>query len=170
MKLEDYFSLLPRYHRWAYGRLYERVAELAEPDYFADRGLFFKSVHGSLNHLLLVDRLWLDRLRGIRTGKVDLAAELVRDRGALRQAIFDQCEAFIEFMDNVDVAHIAGDVDYVSSKGEALTMPFAPLAAHIVTHATHHRGQISTVLTQAGIQAPVMDLPYFLLDSTNVSS
>src|SRR5690606_17438558 len=68
MNGRKYFPILARYHRWAYGRLYERIDELGDADYHADRGLFFRSIHGSLNHLLLVDRLWLQRLEGQVTG------------------------------------------------------------------------------------------------------
>lgn len=165
MNGKQYFAMLARYHRWAYGRLYERVDELSDADYYADRGLFFGSIHRSLNHLLLVDRLWLDRLNSIRTGAVNLAEELVADRAALRQAIFKQCEALIEFADNIDETKLDADLSYVSSTGEPLTLPMAPLIAHIVNHGTHHRGQISTALTQCGVEAPVMDIPYFLIET-----
>ncbi len=162
MNGKKHFSLLARYHRWAYGRLYERIDELGDADYFADRGLFFGSVHGSLNHLLLVDRLWQARLEGIRTGRVNLAEELESDRTALRDAIFAQCDVLIAFVDALDETRFDADVRYVSSQGEASTRPLAPLLSHIFNHATHHRGQVSTALTQCGLEAPVMDIPYFL--------
>lgn len=163
MNGKDYFAMLARYHRWAFGRLYERVNEVVDDDYFADRKLFFRSIHASLNHLLLVDRVWLTRLRGEPTGRFDLGEEVESDRRDLERAVFAQCDAFIAYADALAENAIDADVRYVSSKGEPFTMPLAPLIAHIVNHATHHRGQISTALTQLGIEAPVMDIPYFLI-------
>lgn len=160
---KGYFSMLARYHRWAYGRLYERVNEVHDADYFADRQLFFGSIHASLNHLLLVDRVWLARLRREQTGKVNLAEELESGRQDLERAIFAQCDAFIAYTDSLVEEKIDAEIDYVSSKDEPYTMPLAPLIAHIVNHGTHHRGQISTALTQLDIEAPVMDIPYFLI-------
>src|SRR5690606_24196207 len=145
-----------------YGRLYERVDELGDADYHADRGLFFRSIHGSLNHLLLVDRLWLQRLEGQVTGKVNLAEELEPERRALRDAIFAECERFIGYVDSLEESAFDEMHDYVSSTGEAFTRPRASLIAHVVNHGTHHRGQVSAALTQCGLDAPVMDIPYFL--------
>lgn len=162
MNGKRHFSLLARYHRWAYGRLYERVDELGDPDYFADKGLFFGSIHGSLNHLLLVDRLWQSRLEGIATGKVNLAEELHAARDPLREAIFSQCDALIAFVDQLDESRFDAEWRYVNSAGEPAAWPFASLLSHLFNHATHHRGQISTALTQSGREAPVMDIPYFL--------
>lgn len=163
MNGKAYFSMLARYHRWAYGRLYERVNEVRDADYFADRQLFFGSIHKSLNHLLLVDRLWLTRLRGEPTGKVNLAEELETGRADLERALFAQCDAFIAYTNNLAEEKIDAEIDYVSSTGEPFTMSLAPLIAHIVNHGAHHRGQISAALTKAGIEAPVMDIPYFLI-------
>lgn len=164
MNGKRYFSLLARYHHWAYDRLFERVNELDAAAYFEDRKLFFGSIHRSLNHLLLVDRLWLARLKGEKTGRVNLAEELETDRQRLETAISEQCDALIEFVDALDEARFDADISYVSSKGEPFTMPLAPLVAHIVNHGSHHRGQVSTALTQCGVEAPVMDIPYFLIE------
>lgn len=162
MNGKTHFSMLARYHRWAYDRLYERVDELDDTDYFADKGLFFGSIHGSLNHLLLVDRLWQARLEGVVTGKVDLAETLQDARRPLRDAIFTQCEQLAAFIDALDADRFDRELRYVNSAGEPAAWPFALLLAHLFNHATHHRGQISTALTQCGLDAPVMDIPYFL--------
>lgn len=162
MNGRQHFSTLARYHRWAYGRLYERVDELDDADYFADKGLFFSSVHGSLNHLLLVDRLWQSRLEGVATGKVNLAEELFAARRPLRDAIFAQCERLAVFVDGLNESLFDREWHYVNSAGESAAWPFSLLLTHLFNHATHHRGQISTALTQYGLDAPVMDIPYFL--------
>ncbi|HEX6930402.1 MAG TPA: DinB family protein, partial [Gammaproteobacteria bacterium] len=156
--------MLARYHRWAYGLLYERVDELGDADYFADKGLFFKSVHGSMNHMLLVDRLWLARLQGEKTGRVNLAEALEEERTGLRNAVFSTCDAVITHVDALDEDAFDSEISYVSSAGEPFRRSRGPLIAHIVNHGTHHRGQVSAALTQCGLEAPVMDLPYFLAE------
>jgi uncharacterized damage-inducible protein DinB len=57
-------QMFGHYNAWANGRLYEAVAQLSTEQYRADRGAFFKSVHGSLNHLLVTDRVWMQRFTG----------------------------------------------------------------------------------------------------------
>ena len=62
--MKAYFEQRAAYNRWANARLYEAAFSLSEADYRRDVGAFFKSMHGTLNHLLLTDRLWLKRLTG----------------------------------------------------------------------------------------------------------
>jgi uncharacterized damage-inducible protein DinB len=58
------FNMLAAYNGWANRRLYAAAAELPDEAYRADRGAFFKSVHGTLNHLLVADRIWMKRFTG----------------------------------------------------------------------------------------------------------
>lgn len=164
MNGKSYFNMLARYHRWASRRLYERVSELDDDAYFAERGLFFRSVHGTINHILLVDRVWLMRLEDKVTGKLNLAEEVESSRGELERAVFAQCDAIIAHVGAIAETSIDEPVSYVSSVGQPYTSPRSALLAHLFNHATHHRGQVSTALTQAGIEAPVMDIPYFLAE------
>lgn len=164
MNGNGYFSMLARYHRWAYGRLYDKVDLVGDADYHADLGLFFGSIHGTLNHLLLVDRLWQDRLRGVKTGKVNLAEEIETGRQALKDAIFAQCERFVADVDETSESTLDADMPFVNSKGESHAFPRGLLLAHVINHATHHRGHVSAALTRLGVEAPVMDIPYFLIE------
>ena len=63
--MKGYFQQLAKYNQWANGRLYAAVLELPNELYRKPTGVFFGSLHGTLNHLLLTDRLWLKRLTGI---------------------------------------------------------------------------------------------------------
>lgn len=159
-----YFATLARYHRWAYARLYEKVDQVSDADYHADLGLFFNSIHRTLNHLLLVDSLWQDRLRGVKTGKVNLAEEIQTDRQELKQEIFVQCERFIADVDATSEDSLDGETPFVNSQGEPHAFRRGPLLAHVINHATHHRGHVSAALTRLGMDAPVMDIPYFLIE------
>src|SRR5512147_373438 len=59
-----HYQMFGHYNAWANGRLYDAAARLSTEQYRADRGAFFKSVHGSLNHLLVTDRIWMRRFTG----------------------------------------------------------------------------------------------------------
>ena len=58
------YTMFAAYNAWANERLYDAAAQLSDADYRADRGAFFKSVHGTLNHLLIGDRIWMRRFTG----------------------------------------------------------------------------------------------------------
>ncbi|PIQ44188.1 MAG: damage-inducible protein DinB [Gammaproteobacteria bacterium CG11_big_fil_rev_8_21_14_0_20_46_22] len=154
-------NILANYHRWAYQALYQIVDQLPDASYRKDLGLFFKSIHGTLNHLLLVDRLWLSRFVG-NTIKVDhLDQELVRDREQLKSELDQQAIRWIDFIEALDLRALPENLDYTNTKGIQSTVPYEKALYHVFNHGTHHRGQISTALTKLGCEAPVMDLIYF---------
>ncbi|NBB71614.1 MAG: damage-inducible protein DinB [Alphaproteobacteria bacterium] len=153
-----------RYNRWANTRLFDAVDELDDADYRADRGLFFGSIHATLNHLLVADRIWLSRLTGASPGEAPTALDaiLYRDRGSLAAARTHEDLRLIAFADGLDDAAFAGSVRYANQAGEAFTQPLAGLLAHLFNHQTHHRGQIHAALTGLGRAAPPLDLIYYL--------
>jgi uncharacterized damage-inducible protein DinB len=162
MDLHQHLRLMADYHAWALDRLYAEIDALADDDYFRDCGQFFGSVHGTLNHLLLVEHLWQARLRHDVFPTTGLDQQLEAERGALRRRLFAFAKGWRSFVDRQDGAAIAGDLTYRNLQGTAFTLPFASLVLHVFNHATHHRGQASIALIQMGRPAPVMDLPYFL--------
>ena len=164
MDLHQHLRLMADYHHWALARLYAVVDTLPDTDYRRDSGQYFKSAHGTLNHLLVVEHLWQARLAG-RVFAVDgLDAELEPSRMALRTRLMDFARGWRSFVDALTPEQVAGDLAYRTMKSDDYVMPYASLVLHVFNHATHHRGQISTVLTQMGAEAPVMDLPYFLAE------
>lgn len=163
MDLHQHLRLMSDYHRWALQRLYDAVDQLSDVDYHSDVKLFFCSVHGTLNHILLVDHVWQARLKKTSFSVISLDQELERDRAALKQRVLDFASSWRDFVDELAPEQIAGDLDFRTMKGENYCMPFSSLILHVFNHATHHRGQISTALTQFGLEAPVMDFPYFLV-------
>lgn len=164
MDLRDHLRLMARYNVWAHRRLLAVCDQLDEAGYRAERGLFFGSLHGTLNHLLAVERIWRARLTGEDAGVARLDQIVEDDRVALGAALLAFAEGWLGWIDVQDDAALAADFSYRNLKGEALALPRAAVPLHVFNHATHHRGQASTALTQAGLEAPVMDLPYFLLE------
>src|SRR6266851_1340440 len=134
-----HYRMFGHYNAWANGRLYDATARLSTEQYRADRGAFFKSVHGTLNHLLVTERL--DDLR---------AAREAEDR------------RIIDFVDGLDDGRLAGTIKYrrVSSP-EEFEQQLAPALAHWFNHQTHHRGHVHALLTGLTGEAPELDLLIF---------
>lgn len=158
----DHYRMFGRYNAWANGRLYDAAARLTSEQYRADRGAFFKSVHGTFNHLLVTDRIWMQRFTGEGDAPDRLDAILFETLGELRAAREAEDRRITSFVDGLDEARIEGTIKYrrVSSP-EEIEQRLAPALAHWFNHQTHHRGQIHALLTGIAGQAPELDLLYF---------
>lgn len=164
MLQRDYFATLGRYHVWADRRLLDSLNAIGDADYHADRGLFFRSIHRTLNHLLLVDLLWHGRLTGKPFAVSGLDQELVKERGRLGEELLRQAEVLGNLVVGLDEVRIGAVNAYLDTEGQRREYPLALQLAHVFNHATHHRGQITAVITRLGHESPVLDLPYFLAE------
>lgn len=163
MDARAYFSTLARYNVWATHRLFERVDALVDADYRRDCGLFFKSVHGTLNHLLVAEhRAWFPRFAEGISNKVALNEELESDRERLRNRLIDAVSRWLPLIASVDTARFDGALTYTTTNGVAQSLPYAPTLGHIFNHGTHHRGQISAAITAMGHACPELDLAHML--------
>ena len=163
MDARAHFLTLARYHAWATRRLLEAVAPLDEAAYRRDVGLFFKSVHGTLNHLLVGESLlWFPRFARGESPALALDMEAEPDRARLAQAVLDGALAWDGAITHWPAERFDGRLRYTRSNGEAMDLPFAPTLAHVFNHATHHRGQITAALTLLGQPGPELDLVRFL--------
>src|SRR5579871_4543981 len=106
MGQQAYFATLARYHRWAHARLLAALAPIPDRDYYADQGLFFRSIHRTLNHLLLVDLLWHGRLTGKPFAVSGLDQELVKERGRLGEVMLLQAGVLHDLVAGLDEARI----------------------------------------------------------------
>jgi uncharacterized damage-inducible protein DinB len=159
-----HFGLLARYHVWATERLLnQHVRTLSDDEYRHDAGLFFKSVHGTLNHLRVAEQLlWYPRFaRGV-SPKHALDEEAEADRNQLATVLLWGARAWQPLVQSWDDARFGGKLDYISTEGVARSLPFAATLTHVFNHATHHRGQITAALTAMGKPCPVLDLPWML--------
>jgi uncharacterized damage-inducible protein DinB len=162
MTLAAHYRMFGHYNAWANGRLYDAAARLSTEQYRADRGAFFKSVHGTLNHLLATDRIWMRRFTGEGDAPTRLDAILYESFDELRAARQAQDRRIIGFVDGLDNGRLAGTIKYrrVSSPAE-FEQPLAPALAHWFNHQTHHRGQVHSLLTGLVGEAPELDLLFF---------
>ena len=162
MTLSAHYQMLGYYNAWANARLYDAAARLGAEQYRADRGAFFKSVHGTLNHLLATDRIWMQRFTGEGDAPDRLDAVLFDTLDQLRPAREAEDRRIIGFVDRLDDARIAGIIKYRRvSTPEVFEQPLGPALAHWFNHQTHHRGQVHALLTGLAGQAPELDLLYF---------
>jgi uncharacterized damage-inducible protein DinB len=162
MTAATHYRLFARYNAWANGRLLAAAAGLSAEQYRADRGAFFKSVHGTLNHLLVTDRIWMQRFTGEGDAPSRLDAILFETFDELRVARQAEDRRIVEFVDRLDDQRLAGTITYrrVSSP-ELFEQQLAPALAHWFNHQTHHRGQIHAVMTGLVGKAPELDLLFF---------
>ena len=139
---QAHFTQLARYNVWATERLLQAIEPVSELDYRRDLRLFFKSIHGTLNHLLVGEHLlWQRRFAQALKGGAKVWERLIAEWPVER---FD------------------GKLNYTNMRGQAMSLPFAATLAHVFNHGTHHRGQITAALTFLGQPGPELDLVYFL--------
>lgn len=163
-------ALMAHYNRWMNERMYEAAASLDAAALTAERGAFFGSILGTLNHIAVADTIWLHRFARHEVGFTTLAAltdfpqptsltqPLAPDLASLR-AYRQSLDALIErWVAEFTPAHLAGTISYSNMAGVPSSRSFGALLQHFFNHQTHHRGQASTLLFQAGVDVGVTDL------------
>lgn len=170
MSLKADFELMARYNQWMNARLFAVAAQLDEAQWHADRGAFFGSIAATLEHILVADTLWLKRFAAALSHLASLdyvralpPPEPVR---GITFPDFAQLRGERETMDAVivDFTSEAGDdlyvrpLHYVNGAGQSYTKPSGLVLRHVFNHQTHHRGQVTTLLSQLGIDVGVTDL------------
>ena len=163
MNFHAYFATLARYNVWATRALFEHVDALPEADYRRDAGLFFKSVHGTLNHLLVAEHeAWFPRFAQGVSNRIELNAELEPDRVRLRDRLVEGAQRWSPLIAALPVERFDAMLDYTSTRGVAQSLPFAATLGHVFNHGTHHRGQISAAITAMGHACPELDMVWML--------
>jgi uncharacterized damage-inducible protein DinB len=147
------------YNQWANARLYEAALALDDMEYRRTVGAFFKSMHGTLNHLLLTDRIWLKRLTGEGEHPDRLDTIIYEDRGLLAAARADEDERIVRYVSSLDEASIGELLRYSTTSGKPFEQKRCDILAHLFKHQTHHRGQAHTILSICtGREPPPLDL------------
>lgn len=164
--LKAHYDLFAGYNAWANARLYAAAAQLSDEDYRRDGGAFFKSVHGTLNHLLATDRVWFSRCAGVDAvqGPVPtrLDAIVFEDFAPLRAAREKEDAAILRYVRALPESAYSGVIRYrrVSTPDEH-EQPLRQAFAHWFNHQTHHRGQTHALLTRWRGEAPELDLLFY---------
>jgi uncharacterized damage-inducible protein DinB len=167
MHLATHFSTLARYNLWATRRLLEAVAPLDDATYRKNLGLFFKSIHGTLNHLLVGEHLvWYQRFANGLSPKLALDMEAQSIRDSLAQSLIEGAANWQPLIATWPAQRFEGQLGYATTNGVAVSLPFTATLTHVFNHGTHHRGQITAALTMLGQPCPVLDLVYMLQEES----
>lgn len=150
------------YNAWANDRIYEAAAGLTDEEWRRDTGAFFKSMMGTLNHLLATDRIWLKRMTGTGDAPTALDAVIHADLARLRAARQAEDRRIVEWIGGLSDAAFAGRFTYVTvTDVRTVSQRLAPALSHLFNHQTHHRGQAHAILTSLGKPSVALDLIYF---------
>lgn len=170
MTMIDQFRLYADYNRLMNVRQYDAAARLSDSELRDDRGAFFKSVLGTLNHLLVADTLWLKRFATHPASASALAAVVVmRKPVALNEILYDDLdelrrqrvvldEMIVRWLAGLAEADLQDALTYDSMTRGRFCKPLAGLVSHFFLHQVHHRGQVTTLLSQSGVDFGETDL------------
>ncbi|MBB3066357.1 putative damage-inducible protein DinB [Limibacillus halophilus] len=163
--MKAHFQTFSRYNTWANRRLYEATATLSDEAKRLPRpAAYFGSLLGTLNHLLLVDQLWFDRVEGRPGRHTQLDGILYEDFAELRAAREQEDAAIEARVATMTDEALAADLTYHTITGGQMRNPLHQVLSHIFNHQTHHRGQAHALLKDAGLMPPPLDLLYYLRD------
>lgn len=146
------------YNRRANEALYAACAGLSGTEYRRNLGAFFGSVHGTLNHLLLGDTIWMTRFEGGTHPSTNLDAILFEKFDALRLAREQMDRRIERFFATLPDGFERKSVRYINNAGIESEDPLEVILPHFFNHQTHHRAQVHTLLSQLGHAPPVLDL------------
>ena len=152
--MKSHFTTMAKYNAWANTRLYGMARNLPDESYRKNVGAFFGSLHGTLNHLLVTDRIWMRRFTGTGDHPAKLNAIMFDDLPSLDLARREEDKRIVQFVDGLSDDDIGKDREYSTLSGAAQRQPLRDLLAHFFNHQTHHRGQAHAILTVLGIPEP----------------
>ncbi|MGJ3232995.1 MAG: DinB family protein [Oceanicaulis sp.] len=164
--MHEHFKRFAAYNAWANARLYDAATALTDFERKRDIRGYFQSLHGTLNHMLVADRIWLKRLTGTGEAPARLDETLFADFNALREAREAEDARLSAHVAGLSAADLETVVAYQNTRGEPKSLPLKVILAHVFNHQTHHRGQATHMLRQLGVaEPPALDLLYFALPS-----
>ncbi|HVN34919.1 MAG TPA: DinB family protein [Casimicrobiaceae bacterium] len=157
----EYCQLMARYNRWMNERLYALLSTVSDEERKRDRGAFFGSMHGTLNHLLWGDRMWLGRFIDELCSHPPFGANMYSEFAELAREREMTDGKMLSWAGGVTAEWLDGTLAYVSKvDGRHREMPRAVAALQLFNHGTHHRGQLTTLMKQAGLDPGITDLPW----------
>lgn len=170
MLAQQHLQLMGNYNQWMNDKVYNAAATLSEDDLMTERGAFFGSIFATLNHLAVADTIWITRLSSIFPQEWDLEkAKRLPQIPTLNHLLFNNLpelriyrtqldDILTQLSGHTDETILMSSINYLDIKGVQHRKQVFSLLTHVFNHQTHHRGQITTMLTQAGVDIGVTDL------------
>lgn len=172
--IEHNFQTLAKYNQWMNDKLYACASKLSQDELTKDRGAFFGSIAGTLNHITVADILWLkriakhpaqfatlDNIRALTTPS-SLHGMLFNDFDSLYKLRVAMDTDLIAFVAELDSELLASVLEYQDIAGNTHSNTLNSILLHVFNHQTHHRGQATTLFSQCGIDIGVTDLMQML--------
>jgi uncharacterized damage-inducible protein DinB len=159
-----YARTMAQYNQVMNERIYTVCAKLSDDDRKRDRGAFFGSIHGTLNHLLWGDLAWMTRFTAKELPVGGPRSELQAEFDALWAARAALDAQIVDWAASLDEHWLRSPFQFYSiSYARERRLPAWLLVMHLFNHQTHHRGQLTTLLSQLGVDYGVTDLPFIPL-------
>ena len=158
--MKDYFIEQARYQAWAMMELFKSLDTLSDEQRRQDQELFFKDIHKTVDHILVCTRNWKYRLLNQADKATGYDVLLYNDWGELKQAVMDEFNEIDGWLSQQTEDWFGSNIEYGSADKKRV-VAVADGLIHIMTHAVHHRGQISAVCTRLGTPGPEMDFVFY---------
>lgn len=157
------YEMFSHYNRWANSLVYDATLPLTDAEFREDKGAFFGSLHRTLNHLIVADRIWMKRFTGTGDAPDTLDAVLFEDLAPLAAARRVEDQRIIDWVSRLDERTLTADFTYTPiTRPVEISQPLWTGLSHLFNHQTHHRGQCHMILTALGKPSLGLDLGYFL--------
>ena len=165
------YRMFAGYNAWCNERLYEAAAQIPDAEYRADRGAYFRSLHGTLNHLLVGDRIWMRRFTARGEVPPGLDAILYDDFLLLRQARRSEDARIRDYVGSLNESDLSKPIRYRTFVNpQDIEQILAPALDHFFNHQTHHRGQAHALVSRmlGNDRTPSFDLIIYQRETGNV--
>jgi uncharacterized damage-inducible protein DinB len=160
--MQQHFRMFAAYNKWANAQVYEAASQLSPDEFERNTGAFFKSMMGTLNHLVAADRIWMKRFTGEGDAPTKLDAVISRDFPKLRTLRIAEDERILKWIGSLTAKDLSGRFTYTTiTDMRTVSQRLAPALDHFFNHQTHHRGQTHMILTALGKPSLQLDLIYF---------
>lgn len=154
----EYFLMQARYNRLANQRVIDACTQLSDEDFRRDRFGSYRTIHRTLNHILLSDRTWLARFESVNFGVRGLDTVLFDDLPAFAEARVSEDKRIERFVGSLSDRALRSVLHYRNSAGKPFSESLYLLLGHFFNHQTHHRGQIHAMLSQTHVKPISLDM------------
>ena len=157
----SYCSVMAEYNQWMNERLYATCASLPDCQRKEDKSAFFGSIHRTLNHILYGDLAFMSRFTGTPNEVPELGVDIHEDYQRLQDARTALDKRICDWAQSLTDEWLSEELTYKSKvDGITRTVPRWILVTHMFNHETHHRGQVTTLLSQMGLDMGTTDIPF----------
>jgi uncharacterized damage-inducible protein DinB len=156
----DTLRTLMRYKAWANELVFAAAARLPEAELTAPRKIVFGSLLRTLNHVYAMDAVWRAHLEGRPHGYATRNPEDCPALAELREAQKAMDAWFVRYAESLSQEDEIVNFQFIGGGPGSMTR--RDILLHVANHGTYHRGNVASMMYQAGVAAPTTDLPVFL--------